>query len=94
MRFLAFSCIFGIILLFCIIITGVQAVESLWIVNTTPGLVMTSVAISEDGSMIVAGGDQLIGISREGKKLWAGWDGELVEINRNGKYILTSRGHL
>ena len=53
---------------------------------------MTSVAISEDGSMIVAGGDQLIGISREGKKLWAGWDGELVEINRDGKYILTSQG--
>ena len=53
---------------------------------------MTSVAISEDGSMIVAGGDQLIGISGEGKKLWAGWDGELVEINRDGKYILTSQG--
>jgi WD40 repeat protein len=53
---------------------------------------MTSVAISADGSMIVAGGDQLIGISGDGKKLWAGWDGELVEINRDGKYILTSQG--
>jgi WD40 repeat protein len=91
-RFPAFSCILGIILLSCITIVVVQAVEPLWIVNMSPGLEMTSVAISADGTMIVAGGDQLIGISHEGKKLWAGWDGSLVEINRDGKYILTSQG--
>jgi WD40 repeat protein len=76
----------------CITITVVQAVEPLWIVNTAPGLELKSVAISADGSMIVAGGDQLIGISPDGKKLWSGWDGEMVEINRDGKYIITSFG--
>jgi WD40 repeat protein len=34
----------------------------------------------------------LIGISPNGKKFWSGWDGELVEIDRDGKYILTSQG--
>jgi WD40 repeat protein len=92
LRFRTFSLIFGILLLACITITVVQAVEPLWIVNTSPGLELKSVAISADGSMIVAGGDQLIGISRDGQKLWSGWDGELVEINRDGKYILTSQG--
>ena len=87
-----FSCIFGIVFLTCITITVAQAVEPLWIVTTSPGLELKSVSISADGSLIVAGGDQLMGISPDGKKLWAGWDGELVEINRDGKYILTSQG--
>jgi WD40 repeat protein len=82
------------VLLTCITITVAQAVEPLWIVNTSPGIEMKSVSISADGSLIVAGGDQLVGISREGKKLWAGWDGELVDIDRNGKYILTSYGSI
>jgi WD40 repeat protein len=82
----------GILLLTCITITVAQAVEPLWIVNTSPGLELKTVSISADGSLIVAGGDQLVGISRDGKKLWAGWDGELVEINRDGKYVLTSQG--
>jgi WD40 repeat protein len=89
-----FSCIFGIVILTCITITVAQAVEPIWIVNTSPGIELKSVSISADGSLIVAGGDQLVGISRDGKKLWAGWDGELIEIDRNGKYILTSYGSI
>lgn len=92
MKSRAVSLIFGIILLTCITITVAQAVEPLWIVTTSPGLELKSVTISADGSMIVAGGDQLIGISPDGKKLWSGWDGELVEIDRDGNYILTSQG--
>ena len=92
MKSSAFSLIFGILLLTCITITVAQAVEPLWIVNTSPGIELKTVSISADGSLIVAGGDQLVGISRDGKKLWAGWDGELVEIDRDGKYILTSQG--
>jgi len=82
----------GIVLFTCITITVAQAVEPIWMVNTSPGLELKTVSISADGSLIVAGGDQLVGISRDGKKLWAGWDGELVKIDRNGKYILTSQG--
>ena len=81
-------------ILTCITITVAQAVEPIWIVNTSPGIELKTVSISADGSLIVAGGDQLVGISRDGKKLWAGWDGELVDIDRNGKYILTSYGSI
>ena len=81
-------------LLACISVTVAQAVEPIWIVNTSPGIELKSVSISADGSLIVAGGDQLVGISRDGKKLWAGWSGELVETDRNGKYILTSYGSI
>ena len=94
MRFPAFSTIIGIVFLACIIIPVAQAVEPIWIVNTSPGVELTGVTISADGSLIVAGGDQLIGISRDGKKLWSGWGGELVEINRDGKYIVTSYGSI
>jgi WD40 repeat protein len=82
----------GIVILACIIIPVARAVEPLWIVNASPGLDLTGVAISADGSTIVAGGDQLMGISRDGKKLWSGWAGELVEISRDGRYIVTSHG--
>ena len=82
----------GIVILACIIIPVARAVEPLWIVNASPGLDLTGVAISADGSTIVAGGDRLMGISRDGKKLWSGWAGELVEISRDGRYIVTSQG--
>lgn len=92
MRSRTFSCIFGIVLLACIIIPVAQAVEPLWIVNASPGLDLTGVTISADGSTIVAGGDQLIAISWDGKKLWSGWAGELLQISRDGRYIVTSLG--
>jgi WD40 repeat protein len=92
LRSRTFSRIIGIILLACIIIPVAQAVEPLWIVNASPGLDLTVVAISADASTIVAGGDQLIGISRDGKKLWSGWAGELLQISRDGRYIVTSLG--
>jgi WD40 repeat protein len=92
LSFPAVSCIFGILLLACITISVAQAVEPLWIVNTSPDLDLTGVAISADGSMIVAGGDRLTAVSRDGKKLWSGWSGELLEISRDGSYIVTSMG--
>jgi WD40 repeat protein len=92
LRSYAFLYIFGIVLLVCSTIPVAQAVEPLWIVNATPGLDITGVSISADGSTIVAGGDQLIAISRDGKKLWSGWAGELVEMSRDGRYIITSLG--
>jgi WD40 repeat protein len=92
MRSRTFSCILSIVILACIAIPVAQAVEPLWIVNASPGLDLTVVAISADGSTIVAGGDQLIAFSPDGNKLWAGWTGELVEISRDGRYIVTSLG--
>ena len=80
------------VILACITIPVAQAVEPLWIVNASPGLDLTVVTISADGSLIIAGGDQLMGISGDGEKLWSGWAGDLVETNRDGKYIVTALG--
>jgi WD40 repeat protein len=86
------SCIFGIVLLVYITIPVASALEPLWIANTSPGLELTTVAISEDGSMIVAGGDQLVAVSRDGTKLWSGWSSELLELSQDGRFIVTSLG--
>ena len=71
---------------------GASAVEPLWIANTSPGLDLTTVAISGDGSMIVAGGDQLVAVSFDGTKLWSGWSSELLELSQDGRFIVTSLG--
>jgi WD40 repeat protein len=70
----------------------VSAVEPLWIANTSPGLDLNTVAISRDGSVIVAGGDQLVAVSSEGTILWSGWSSELLELTRDGRFIVTSLG--
>jgi WD40 repeat protein len=82
----------GILLLICILIPAVHAVEPLWIVPATPGQDLSAVAISQDGSTIVAGGDQLIVLSPDGKKIWTGWSGTTLDLSADGGYILTSQG--
>jgi len=82
----------GIILLACILVPAMQAAGPLWIVPSNPGEELSSVVISHDGSTIIAGGDQLIVLTPEGKKLWTGWSGTLVDLSADGRYILTSQG--
>jgi WD40 repeat protein len=81
-----------IIFLFCILIPAGQAVDPLWIVTASPGEELSMVAISHDGSTIVAGGDQLIVLSPDGTKLWSGWSGTTLDISQDGGYIVTSQG--
>jgi len=50
----------------------VQAADPAWIVPASLGVELSVVAISHDGSTIVAGGDQLIVIASSGEKLWSG----------------------
>jgi len=50
------------------------------------------VALSHDGSTIVAGGDQLIALSYDGTKLWAGWSGTALDLSQDGRYIVASQG--
>ncbi|MGA2121400.1 MAG: hypothetical protein ABSG49_05080 [Methanoregula sp.] len=82
----------GILVFFCLMIPAGQAVNPLWIVPASPGVELSTVAISHDGSTIVAGGDQLIVLTPEGKKLWSGWSGTLLELSGDGSYILTTQG--
>jgi WD40 repeat protein len=82
----------GILVFFCLMIPAGQAVNPLWIVPASPGVELSTVAISHDGSTIVAGGDQLIAFSPDGKKLWSGWSGTTLDLSRDGSYIVTSQG--
>ena len=73
-------------------IPGASAVEPLWIANTSPGLELNTIAISGDGSLIVAGGDQLVAVSFNGTKLWSGSSREPLELSQDGRFIVTSLG--
>jgi len=87
-----FSLFTGILIVICIIIPAVMAADPIFIVPASPGIELSTVVISHDGSTIVAGGDQLIALSRDGTKLWSGWSGTFLDISGNGEYIVTSQG--
>jgi WD40 repeat protein len=74
-----------------LLLPAAGAVDPLWTERASTGGELSGVVISADGSTIVAGGDQLIALSRNGKKLWTGWSGASLVISRKGDYILTSR---
>jgi WD40 repeat protein len=81
----------GVALLAGLLMPAAVAVDPLWTeAATTPGE-LSCIVISADGSTIVAGGDQLIALSRDGRKLWSGWSGSRLAISRDGKYLVTSR---
>lgn len=86
------SCYLGILLLFCIVIPAAQAVDPLWTVPASAGTELSMVSISHDGSTIVAGGNQLMALTPDGKKLWSGWSGTALEVSQDGRYIVTSQG--
>jgi WD40 repeat protein len=82
----------GLLLLACILMPAGQAADPLWIVPASPGEELSTVAISHDGSTIVAGGDQLIALSHDGKKLWSAWSGTRIDMSDDGSYLVTSQG--
>ncbi|MGA2919271.1 WD40 repeat domain-containing protein [Methanoregula sp.] len=84
--------ILKLLLLLCILVPAVQAVDPLWTVPAYPGVELSTVALSHDGSTIVAGGDRLIVLSPDGTKLWSAWSGTTVDLSRDGSYIVTSQG--
>ena len=57
------------------------AVDPLWKEAATTSGELSCLVISADGSTIVAGGDQLIALSRDGRKLWTGWSGTRRRIS-------------
>jgi WD40 repeat protein len=81
----------GLFTLASLLVPPAGAVDPLWTQAATTSGELSGIVISADGSTIVAGGDQLIALSRDGRKLWTAWSGTCLAISRNGKYILTSR---
>ncbi len=70
------------------------AVEPRWQYPADPGNEFSMVAVSRDGSLTVAGGDQLTAINGAGKKLWTGWSSTHLDISANGTYILSSQAQI
>ncbi|MDD1684456.1 MAG: PQQ-binding-like beta-propeller repeat protein [Methanoregula sp.] len=70
---------------------AVSAIEPLWTHDASTSGELSGVVISADGSTIVAGGDQLVSLSRDGKKRWTGWSGNRLVISSDGNYLLTTR---
>jgi WD40 repeat protein len=83
----------GILVIATILVPVISAVDPLWTSDATTSGELTSLVISADGSTIVAGGDQLIALTRDGKKLWSGWSGSRLAISRDGNYLLTTRDY-
>jgi WD40 repeat protein len=81
----------SLVFLACLLMPAAGATDPLWTERATTSGELSGVVISEDGSTIVAGGDQLIALSRNGKKLWTGWSGTRLAISRDGNYIVTAR---
>jgi WD40 repeat protein len=81
----------GVILLTGLLVPAASAVDPLWTHTAATSGELSCIKVSSDGSTIVAGGDQLIALSREGRKLWTGWSGSQIVVSRDGNYILTSR---
>jgi WD40 repeat protein len=81
----------GAFIVTVLLVPVVSAVDPLWTQTATTSGELSCMAISADGSAIVAGGDQLLALSRDGRKLWTGWSGDSLAISRDGKYILTTR---
>jgi hypothetical protein len=84
----------GMAFLLCFIMPATGAVTPLWIEPATGGGELSGVFISADGSTIIAGGDQLISLTPDGRKRWTGWSGTSIDISRDGDYILSSKGQV
>ncbi len=83
--------LFAIFILAGLLVPAVSAVDPLWTAEASTSGELSGIVISADGSTVVAGGDQLVALSRDGRKLWTGWSGSHISISWDGNYILTSR---
>lgn len=69
-----------------------NTIQPLWTEPGTVGGQLYGIVISADGSTIITGGDQVISLTRDGRKRWSGWSATSLDINRQGDYILTGKG--
>lgn len=70
---------------------AVSATGPLWTYTASIKGELSGIVISGDGSTIVAGGDQLIALSRDGIKRWNGWSGTGLAISYDGNRVLSTR---
>ena len=86
-----FTIFCGVVMMIVLLVPVVSAVDPLWTQTPATSGELSCIVISVDGSTIVAGGDRLVALSRDGRKLWTGWSGTNLAISRDGNYLVTSR---
>lgn len=91
MKYSSLAILCGLAILLCLAAPATGAVTPLWVKQEPPGTELTGVAISADGSTIVTGGDHLIALSRNGAVRWTSGSGSLLDISRDGKYVLVAQ---
>ena len=72
-----------------VLIPWCGAVEPIWEVKSGQN---SDIRISDDGSVIVVGGDHITVLSRSGDIVWSGWSGSNNDLSGNGKYLVTVQG--
>jgi len=65
-----------------------------WVVAGPTSGELSGVVISADGSTIIAGGDQIISLTTDGRKRWTGWSGTTLALSSDGDYLLSSKGQV
>jgi WD40 repeat protein len=91
MKYYGLVILCGVALLLCLVVPASCAVAPLWIQYGMEHGELSGVVISADGLTIIAGGDQLISLTPEGRKRWSGWSGTSLAISSDGDYILASK---
>ena len=92
MNYSSLAILCGVALLLCLVVPASCAVTPLWMEAGSTSSELSGVVISADGSTIIAGGDQLISLTPEGRERWAGWSGTSLAVSSDGDYILASKG--
>lgn len=82
----------GLALLLCLVAPASCSATPLWRVAGPTSGDLSGVVISEDGSTIIVGGDQMISLTTDGRKRWSGWSATCLAVSSNGDNILSSQG--
>lgn len=84
----------SMILLFGLVATVTGAVTPIWIKHGQKYGELSGVAISDDGSTIITGGDQIISLDASARERWTGWSATHIAVSGDGDYILSSQGQV
>jgi len=92
MNYSSLAVLCGVALVLCLVVPASCTMTPLWMEAGFKSGELSGVVISADGSTILVGGDQVISLTPEGRKRWAGWSANSLAVSSHGDYILASNG--
>ncbi len=81
-----------LLILVFLLVPVAQVITPIWIAKASPSSDLESIVVSDNGSVIVAGGDKLYIVSGNGTIIWSGYAGSAIDMASDGKYIATIQG--